>query len=279
MTSKRRAKHSVTLKAMPKAAAFLAKQLDDLPLEDKAMLINVNYPSIDRPKGINYLAVPNFHYWSWLYPSGEWGVAGELRISGDTSSEATPSRIGCPASGLYYGIALAGLLRCGQPSPFVLQALEVLGNNSGGCQTSTPQQAISVWRALGFSPTIYPREAAPSDSYYSRSEPQSREACRGICVWDNSVHAWWLKYASLAATSTRGFPSPGEQGKHQRGCLFSTTGTSRRLRARLTSAASINRSAPLSSERLSLRRQCRQWHRRNPPRKHRQRLACRDHKH
>ena len=35
-----------TLKAMPKAAAFLAKQLRDLPLEDKAMLINVNYPSI-----------------------------------------------------------------------------------------------------------------------------------------------------------------------------------------------------------------------------------------
>ena len=33
-----------TLKAMPKAAAFLMKQLRDLPLEDKAMLINVNYP-------------------------------------------------------------------------------------------------------------------------------------------------------------------------------------------------------------------------------------------
>ena len=41
-----------TLKAMPKAAAFLAKRLRDLPLEDKAMLINVNYPSIDRPKGV-----------------------------------------------------------------------------------------------------------------------------------------------------------------------------------------------------------------------------------
>ena len=129
-----------------------------------------------------------------------------------------PARIGLPCKR-----ALLRYRPCGHPtlrsSPVLLSSKRwrCLGNNSGGCQTSTPQQAISVWRALGFSPTIYPREAAPSDSYYSRSEPKSREACRGICVWDNSVHAWWLKYASLGGNLYQeAFPPRGEQGKHQR---------------------------------------------------------------
>ena len=72
-----------TLKAMPKAAAFLAKQLRRSAARRQS---NVDQRQLSfhrsSQRGINYLAVPNFHYWSWLYPSGEWGVAGELRISG-----------------------------------------------------------------------------------------------------------------------------------------------------------------------------------------------------
>ena len=72
-----------TLKAMPKAAAFLAKQLRRSAARRQS---NVDQRQLSfhrsSQRGFNYLAVPNFHHWSWLYPNGEWGVAGELRVSG-----------------------------------------------------------------------------------------------------------------------------------------------------------------------------------------------------
>ena len=103
---------------MPKAAAFLAKQLRDLPLEDKAMLINVNYPSIDRPKGFNYLAVPNFHHWSGYTQtaSGEWQA--NYALAGDAlSSKQHPTRIGLPCKRLIT-VSPACILRCGRAESF-----------------------------------------------------------------------------------------------------------------------------------------------------------------
>ncbi|MEL0287109.1 MAG: 5'/3'-nucleotidase SurE, partial [Gammaproteobacteria bacterium] len=119
-----------TLKAMPKAAAFLAKQLRDLPLEDKAMLINVNYPSIDRPKGVLTTSLSPTSIIGRGYTqtaSGEWRA--NYALAGDAlSSEATPNE---DRAALQAGFITVSPLRASyaavEPSPFVLQALEALG--------------------------------------------------------------------------------------------------------------------------------------------------------
>ena len=48
-----------TLKAMPKAAAFLAKQLRDLPLQDKAMLINCLLYTSPSPRDAHESRMPS----------------------------------------------------------------------------------------------------------------------------------------------------------------------------------------------------------------------------
>ena len=119
-----------TLKAMPKAAAFLAKQLRDLPLEDKAMLINVNYPSIDRPKGVLTTSLSPTSIIGRGYTqtaSGEWRA--NYALAGDAlSSEATSNE---DRAALQAGFITVSPLRASyaavEPSPFVLQALEALG--------------------------------------------------------------------------------------------------------------------------------------------------------
>ena len=115
---------------MPKAAAFLAKQLRDLPLEDRAMLINVNYPSIDRPKGVLTTSLSPTSIIGRGYTqtaSGEWRA--NYALAGDAlSSEATPNE---DRAALQAGFITVSPLRASyaavEPSPFVLQALEVLG--------------------------------------------------------------------------------------------------------------------------------------------------------
>ena len=49
--------------------------------------------------------------------SGEWRANYAL-ASDAPAAKQHPARIGCPASGLYYGISLAGILRCGQAESF-----------------------------------------------------------------------------------------------------------------------------------------------------------------
>ena len=117
-------------KAMPKAAAFLARKLDDLPLKHKALLINVNYPSIDRPKGVlttslspasiigrGYTQTETEEWWA------NYALAGEA-----PSSEAIPSEDRAALQAGYITVSpLRALYAAIESSPFVLRALEVLG--------------------------------------------------------------------------------------------------------------------------------------------------------
>ena len=117
-------------KAMPKAAAFLARKLDDLPLKHSALLINANYPSIDRPKGVLTTSLSPTSIIGRGYTqteAGEWWA--NYALAGEApSSEAIPSEERAALQAGYITVSpLRALYAAIESSPFVLQALEVLG--------------------------------------------------------------------------------------------------------------------------------------------------------